>query len=405
MTGTPLTPVEDALAHLLERARKVTATETVDLAHSLGRILATDHTVPADVPPADNSAVDGYAVRCADLSGDPVLPVSARVPAGQAPEAIVPGTAVRIFTGSEIPAGADAVVMQERIELLDDGIRIPVDVSAGQNIRRRGQDLATGDLAIPRGTPIRPQEMGLLASMGVARVPVLRRFRVAVLTTGDELVDPGKSLAPGQIYNSNRFTLLGLLERTGCEVVLCETVEDTRSATAATLERAAGVADLIITSGGVSVGEEDHIRAVLEDSGGLSLWRLAIKPGKPLAFGRIGDTPVLGLPGNPVSVLVTFLVVGAPYIRFCQGDTRSTIYGEQLPADFAVPQSSMRREFVRARKTLTDQGLVVEAFPNQSSGVLSSACWADGFAVVPEHTTITPGDIITYYSFTELLGK
>ena len=404
MANPNLMSLEDALSHLLSEAPVVTRVETVGLADSLGRVLAENHYVPADVPPADNSAVDGYALRKQDLHQDQAIPVSARIPAGEAPNALAPGTAARIFTGSEIPEGADSVVMQERVEVTDAGIIVRAEVTEGQNIRRRGQDLTRGDLALVKGTQVRPHEMGLLASMGVARVPVLARLKVAILSTGDELVDPGTPLAPGQIYNSNRFTLIGLLTQAGCEVALCETLRDKREATRETMLRAAESSDLIITSGGVSVGEEDHVRAVLEESGSLSLWRMAIKPGKPVAFGAIGGTPVLGLPGNPGSVLVTFLVVGMPYIRKCQGRNHEDPAGERIPADFSVASTSMRREFVRARKEPRGSELVVTAFPNQSSGILSSACWANGLAVIPENTTVSPGDLLTYYSFAELVS-
>ncbi|TNE95511.1 MAG: molybdopterin molybdenumtransferase MoeA [Gammaproteobacteria bacterium] len=404
MRGQHLTPVEDALSHMLARAPAISVLEEVPLTDALGRILAQDHRVPADVPPADNSAVDGYALRQGDLFPGVVLPVSARVPAGTAPGPLQPGTAARIFTGSEIPEGADSVVMQERVTVSDDGIEVQAEVSEGQNIRRRGQDLAAGDLALAEGTLIRPQEMGLLASMGFASVPVRKKLKVAILTTGDELVEPGLPLAPGQIYNTNRFTLLGLLSRAGCEVVLCETLEDTRDATRATLQRAAESADLVITSGGVSVGEEDHVRTVLEDGGELSLWRLAIKPGKPLAFGTMAGTPVLGLPGNPAAVLVTFLVAGMPFIRKCQGRSAIAPTPEQLPAAFSVESAAVRREFVRARKEVVGGKMSVAAFHNQSSGVLSSACWANGLAVVPENTTVKTGDLLTYYSFSDLLA-
>lgn len=404
MAGPQLTSVDDALAHLLDGAPVINETRTVPLHQSLGRVLATDIAVPADVPPADNSAVDGYAVRASDLDGSTVLPVSARVAAGQPPGELQPGTAVRIFTGSEIPAGADAVVMQERTEARDGGIAITAGVETGQNIRRQGQDLRRGATALAAGTPIRPQEMGLLGSMGIGEVPVFRRLRVAVFSTGDELVEPGQPLAPGQIYNTNRFTLTGLLESAGCEVTRCDTLRDRREATRESLAQAAAEADLIITSGGVSVGEEDHVRAVLEEEGRLSLWRLAIKPGKPLAFGAVAGTPVLGLPGNPAAVLVTFLVAGMPYIRHCQGNRRYCPLGEALPASFTVDKPSIRREFLRARKENVDGQVVVSAYPNQSSGVLSSACWGDGLAVVMENTTVSTGDTIHYYSFSELLG-
>jgi molybdopterin molybdotransferase len=403
MASSELTSLEDALEHLISQARLVTHTETVALSDSLDRILARDYLVPADVPPADNSSVDGYALRAGDLSSETHFPVSGRVAAGNAPGSLKPGTAVRIFTGSEIPAGADSVIMQEQVTVADDGIIVGAPVAEGQNIRRQGQDLARGDLALSKGTKVRPQEMGLLGSIGLADIEVLAKLRVAILNTGDELVDPGKPLVPGQIYNSNRFTMLGLLAKAGCKTVLCETLEDTRDATRQTLERAAAEADLIITSGGVSVGEEDHVRAVLEESGGLSLWRLAIKPGKPLAFGKMNETPVLGLPGNPASVLVTFLVAGMPFIRTCQGRAETTYHGERLPAGFSTDQTSVRREYVRARKSAGPDGPVITACTNQSSGVLSSACQADGLAVVPENKTINQGDTVTYYSFAELL--
>lgn len=404
MVKPDLASLEDALAQLLSQAPSVDGVETLPVNDVLGRVLAVDQRVPCDVPPADNSAVDGYALRRADLHAGHPIPVSARYPAGEATRPLAPGTAARIFTGSEIPEGADSVVMQERVKVSDAGIIIHAEVSEGQNIRRRGQDLTTGQLALPRGTLLRPQEMGLLASMGVARVPVLERLRVAILSTGDELVEPGTPLAPGQIYNSNRATLIGMLTQAGCNVVLCETLRDQRQATRETLLRAAGMSDLIITSGGVSVGEEDHVRAVLEESGDLALWRLAIKPGKPLAFGAIGGTAVLGLPGNPVSVLVTLLTVGMPYIRKRQGRTQYDPIGERIPADFAVASPSFRREFVRARKERRGAGVVLTAFPNQSSGVMSSACWAEGLAVVPENSTVNPGELLTYYSFSELLS-
>ncbi len=403
MASSDLIPVDDAINHLVARARPVAHTQTVALADSLDRVLARDYTVPADVPPADNSAVDGYAVRAGDLSHEAVLPVSGRVAAGQAPGSLQPGTAMRIFTGSEIPAGADSVVMQERVTVADDGITINATVSEGQNIRRQGQDLARGELALAKGTRIRPQEMGLLGSMGVAEVAVYARLKVAILNTGDELVAPGQPLAPGQIYNSNRFTLLGLLAKAGCEVTLCETLADNREATRSTLKRAAAESDLIITTGGVSVGEEDHVRAVLEESGELSLWRMASKPGKPLAFGAMDGTPVMGLPGNPAAVLVTFMVVGMPFVRACQGRSDVTVHGERIPAGFSSEKPSIRREYVRARKSIGHDGPVITAHPNQSSGMLSSACWADGLAVVPENETIGQGDTVSYYSFAELL--
>ena len=408
MADRPLTRLEDALESLLPQIAPVPGVETVPLSSALGRVLAENCTVPADVPPADNSSVDGYAVCAGDLVSGRPLPISDRIPAGAAPSPMKPGTAVRLFTGSEIPSGADAVVMQEDTRLYDEQLIVETDVTQGQNIRRRGQDLTRGDLALAAGVRLRAQELGLLASLGIAEIAVYARPRVAVLNTGDELVDPGNSLAPGQIYNSNRFMLTGLLAEAGCELVACETLKDDRQATRNALENAAQAADLIITSGGVSVGEEDHVRAVMEELGSLSLWRLAIRPGKPLAFGLLesssGETPLLGLPGNPGSVLVTFLMVGMPLIRTLQGRPQRELLGEQLPAAFTVDKPSVRRDFLRARREHQGATRSVTVYPNQSSGVLSSACWADGLAVVPEHTTVQPGDRITYYSFDELLS-
>ena len=404
-----LMPVAEALQRLLASAaaHQQQPVRVLSLTDALGQVLAEPVCSAIDVPPWDNSAMDGYALAEADLAQAMAdgLPVSQRITAGVAPAALQPGTCARIFTGAPLPAGANAVQMQENTELLTDGrVRLLEPVAAGDNVRRQAQDVVSGQPLLAAGIRLRPQDLGVIASVGIDQVGVRTPLRVAVVSTGDELVEPGQPLSPGQIYNSNRFTLMGLLTEAGCEVVLCETLRDKREATRETLQRAAEAADLVITSGGVSVGEEDHVRAVLEESGSLSLWKMAIKPGKPVAFGAIGGTPVLGLPGNPGSVLVTFLMVGMPYIRKRQGRNPKPLSGERIPADFTIDSPSIRREFVRARKESRGSGPVVAAYPNQSSGILSSTCWADGLAVVPENSTVSPGDLLTYYSFAELLS-
>lgn len=404
MAGQLLMSMDDALAQMLASATPVSDIETVPLNATHGRVLACDYRVPRDVPPADNSSVDGYALAVDDLVDGQPMQVSDRLPAGAAPKPLQAGTAVRIFTGSEIPPGANAVVMQEDVERTDERIVIHTQVTAGQNIRRRGQDLAKGTTALTEGTLIRPQEMGLLASLGVNEVRVRRRLRVAVMCTGDELVEPGIPLAPGQIYNTNQFMLTGLLAQAGCELTHYETLKDSREDTREAFARAANQADVIITSGGVSVGEEDHVRVVLEESGELALWRMAIKPGKPLAFGNYDGTPFIGLPGNPASVLVCFLMIAMPYLRARQGRQTLKPRGVQLPAGFEVSTASIRREFLRVRLEGEPGNTRVAAFANQNSGVLSSACWGDGLAAVPEHTEVTPGDPVLYYSFEELLS-
>lgn len=401
---TKLSSVETALDHILGRAVPIHEAESVALNDALGRILAEDLQVRYDVPRADNSAVDGYALRLADLPEDRSLTVSDRIPAGTAPQPLAPGTAARIFTGAEIPAGADTVVMQEQVERDGDRVHFPDDLERGQNIRRQGQDLRHGSTALAAGTRLRIQELGLIASLGLAQVPVWRRLRVAILTTGDELVEPGQPLPPGRIFNTNRFTLQAMMRQLGCEVVATQTVPDNHDATAVALKRAARQADLIITSGGVSVGEEDHMRAVLEQHGQLSLWRMAMKPGKPLAFGAMGQVPVLGLPGNPAAVLVTGAVLCAPFIRRCQGDRRSPPRPISLPAAFSIDTPSIRRQYLRARREERDGRQVVACHPKQDSGLLSAAAWAEGLAVMPENRTLAEGELIDYYSFPDLLG-
>jgi molybdopterin molybdotransferase len=402
-----MTPANDALMEILRTARALTDTETCPLLQAHGRILAASQLSPLDVPPADNSAMDGYAIRHADLRPDTtqqLFVISQRIPAGTVPAALKPGTAARIFTGAEIPAGADTVIMQEHCvetngHATESTVSIPTDSSLGNNIRPQGQDIRRGAEVAAAGQVLTPQTLALLASIGIAQAPVFRRLKVAILSTGDELAEPGQPLRPGQIYNSNRFLLAGLLEKMGITYVDLGRVADTPQATLQALSRATLEADVIISSGGVSVGEEDHIKAAVEKLGELNLWKVAIKPGKPLAFGRVGDTPFFGLPGNPVSTFLTFLLFARPFLQKMQGREPLLPQGSWVPARFTRAKKSIREEFVRVR--INNDG-TMEAHPNQSSGVLSSTSWSNGIAIVPINTVIAAGDpvrVISYEQF------
>ncbi|HHH40287.1 MAG TPA: molybdopterin molybdenumtransferase MoeA [Sedimenticola sp.] len=405
--GAPLKPLDEALELLLGHARPVAERERVALPQTLGRVLAEGVTSRITMPPWDNSAMDGYAVNSADVPACGTrLPVSQRIPAGSTGGPLARGTAARIFTGAPVPPGADAVVIQELCEERDGSVTIGQVPEAGANIRRAGEDIREGSEVLAAGTRIGPQHLGLLASVGVDRVPVWRRVRVAIFSSGDELVMPGQPLAPGQIYNSNEFTLEALLRSIGCEVVKMGIVEDTLEATCRALEEAAGMADLVMTSGGVSVGEEDHIKPAVEKLGSLDLWKIAIRPGKPLAFGHIGDTPFIGTPGNPVSLFVTFCLLGRPFILTTQGVT-----GDLRPtpvvarAGFDWPRPDKRREFARARLETDATGEAqVTLYRSRSSGVLSSLAWANGLAILPENRPLKQGDPVHFLPFSELLS-
>lgn len=399
----PLVTLEAALEQILANVSPVADKESAGLGSALGRVSARSVESGLAVPPFDNSAMDGYAVRSNEIAGSaPVcLEVSQRIPAGSTGQPLKKGTVARIFTGAPIPDGADAVVMQESCRVVGDQVEITAEVRQGDHIRRSGDDIAVGETIVPGGTVLLPQHLGLIASVGVGVVELFRRVRVAVLSTGDELVDPGEPIGPGQIYNSNRFTLRGGLVQLGCEVVDPGTVADTPQATEMALLEAAHSADLIITTGGVSVGEEDHVKNGIEKLGSLNLWKIAIKPGKPLAFGEIDGTPLFGLPGNPVSAFVTFMLFTQPYIQKMQGVLRPTRSTRRVRADFDWPKPGFRREFVRVRLGEVEaDGLPrVALYPNQSSGVLTSLCWADGVAVIPEKSRVQRGDLLTFIPF------
>ncbi len=400
----------EALAQLLAAAVPVRESETLATEAANGRVLAAAVESALNVPAADNTQMDGYAVRAADCAGgDTLLPVSQRIPAGVVGQLLAPGTAARIFTGAMIPPGADAVVMQEQCEASEaDGrpvVRIKHRPETGEWVRRTGEDIRSGSVILTPGTRLRPQELGLAASVGLASLPVLRRVRVAVFFTGDELAMPGEPLKPGAIYNSNRFALRGLLENLGCTVGDFGIVPDNLEATRAALRRAAQEHDLIVTSGGVSVGEEDHVKPAVEAEGQLNLWQIAIKPGKPLAFGDVrngnGKTFFIGLPGNPVSSFVTFLLFVRPFILRLQGVQDVLPQALSLRADFAWDKTDRRNEFLRAK--MNAQG-GLDLFPNQGSGVLSSMAWADGLVDNPAGNVIKPGDVVHFLPFSQLLS-
>ncbi|TDV36335.1 molybdopterin molybdotransferase [Paraburkholderia caballeronis] len=401
----------DALATLLGAARPIGGTETLATLDALNRVLAADVVSPLDVPPMHTSAMDGYAIRTADLAqGGRHLPVSQRIPAGHAPQPLAAGTAARIFTGATVPPGADAVVMQEQTEATDGGVTIVHAPKAGEWITAQGADIRRDSVILPAGTRLTPQALGLAASVGCAALTVARRVKVAVFFTGDELTMPGEPLKPGAIYNSNRFTLRGLLQNLGCDVTDFGIVPDSLDATRATLREAAGAHDLILTCGGVSVGEEDHVKPAVEAEGRLSMWQIAMKPGKPLAFGAVrrgadrseadGEAFFIGLPGNPVSSFVTFLLFVRPFLLRLAGATHVSPRALSLRADFTQAKGDRRNEFLRARVNAAG-GL--DLFPNQSSAVLTSTVWGDGLIDNPPNHAITAGETVRFIPFTELL--
>jgi molybdopterin molybdotransferase len=387
--------VNEAITALLACSKRVVEPETIDLIDATGRTLASEVIAQIDVPPADNSAMDGYAIRHTDgLIEGPGIPISQRITAGSVPVALEPATAARIFTGAELPPGADTVVMQEHCEEADGAVRILKLPEAGANIRRRGQDLSNGQNVLGKGQRLRSQDIGLAASLGLARVRVFRRLKVAVMSTGNELREPGEGLLPGQIYNSNRYTMKSQLTTWGFDVIDMGVARDDPDAVRAMMTRAADLADVVITSGGVSVGEEDHVKAVVESLGAIDLWRIAVKPGKPFAFGQVCGKPFIGLPGNPVSVFVTMLVIARPYLFACQGNANTLVPAVPHTALF-TRQGSQREEYLRVRAT--DRG--VELFPNQSSGVLFSTTWGHGLVRQGTSEDIRQGNVVDYLPY------
>ena len=394
--------VEQALERMLAAARAIGQSEELPLLQAGGRVLAEAVHARLDVPPMDNSQMDGYAVRCADVASVPArLPVRLRVAAGQAAGELPAGAAARIFTGAAIPAGCDAIVMQEDARVEGDDVVLLRAPQIGQWIRRAGSDIARGAIALPAGQGLRAQHLGIAASLGVARLRLVRRPRVALFCTGDELALPGEAAAPGSIYNSNRFVLGVLLETLGCEVRDLGIVPDTLPATIAVLDQAASDADLVISSGGVSVGEEDHVKAALDTLGQLHLWQIAMKPGKPLAFGQVREIPFIGLPGNPVSAFVTFVLFVRPFLLRCLGVEDVFPKALQLPANFSRAPDAVRREYLRVRRNETG---TLDAYSSQNAALLSSVAWADGLAEIAAGASVAHGQPVRYFPLAELLG-
>jgi molybdopterin molybdotransferase len=395
-----LLSVDEALAQLLAGATPVSGVEEIPALEASGRILARAQRSTMDVPPMDNSAMDGYAVRTKDVNPGTRLRIGQKIMAGSVGRPLEPGTAARIFTGAPMPAGADAVVIQEQTETEGDLVVIKTKATPGEWVRYVGSDIRKGAEILPAGKRLLPQDTGLAASVGIKTLPVYRKVRLGLFFTGDELVMPGEPLAPGRIYNSNRFTLRGLAQAFGCEVRDYGIVPDSLEATREVLRRSASECDLIVTSGGVSVGEADYVKPAVEAEGRLLMWRIAMKPGRPLAFGRIEKAAFIGLPGNPVSSFVTFLIFVRPFLLRTQGVSEVNPKKIVARADFDWPEPDARREFLRV-KWNAQGGL--DLYPTQDSAVLTSTAWADGLLDNPAGHAIRKGEEVSFLPYSELL--
>jgi molybdopterin molybdotransferase len=394
-----LLSVDEALAQLLSGAKPVSDVEPLPTLEATGRVLARPQRSTMDVPPMDNSAMDGYAVRTSDLKGNNRLRVGQKIMAGAVGKPLEPGTAARIFTGAPIPPGADAVVMQELCKVDGDQVEIQKIPQPGEWLRYVGSDIRKGSEILAAGKRLLPQDTGLAASVGIKSLPVFRKVQLGLFFTGDELVMPGEPLPPGRIYNSNRFTLRGLAEVFGCELRDYGIVPDSLEATREVLRRAAKECDLIVTSGGVSVGDADYVKPAVEAEGQLLMWRIAMKPGRPLAFGKVGRAAFIGLPGNPVSSFVTFLIFVRPFLLRTQGVEHTEARAIAARADFDWPEPDARREFLRV-KWNAQGGL--DLYPTQDSAVLTSTAWADGLVDNPAARAIRKGDSVRFLPYSEL---
>ena len=407
MFNDSLISADDALSFLLNSARVSNKTEAIYLDNSLGRILASDIYSTINVPGFDNSAMDGYTIALDDsqvsqtnLSFD----IVDRITAGSTGNDLKMGYAARIFTGAPIPKGANTVVMQEECEVSEDGSQISVErpINLNENIRPTGNDILKSDVILSSGKQIQPQDISLAASVGVAEIVVFKKIKVGVFFTGDELVEPGNPLSPGKIYNSNRYALVALLNQVGCDVINLGNIEDKLDATCVALEALESQCDLIMTTGGVSVGEEDHVKPAVEKLGELNLWKIRMKPGKPLAYGKVKQTPFIGLPGNPVSSFVTFCIFSLPFIKKMQGNTNYDSKILKVKANFDSKRAKPRREYARVRIDYSSESPLANLYPKQGSDVMSSVVWADGLIEIPENTTFKAGTILNYYPLSEL---
>jgi molybdopterin molybdotransferase len=402
-----LTPVHEVLESILDAVVRTERAERIGISDALGRIVAEDQVSMINVPPGDNSSMDGYALNVesdsAIKAGVP-LPLSQRIPAGHVGEQLTPGTLARIFTGAEIPSGANAVIMQEQVEIEGDKVILQRLPRSGENVRRCGQDVSQGQVVVKKGTRLDAPELGLLASIGQADVAVFQKLKIALLTTGDELVRPGTPLGTGQIYNSNMYLMKGMIHKLNMDVVDLGVVADEPDKTEEALRYAAEHSDCIVSSGGVSVGEEDYVKSAVEKLGKLDIWRIKMKPGKPLAFGEVLGTPFFGLPGNPVSTFVTFCILARPYLLKYQGCSNVLPRLHFLPAGFDH-KGGTRLEYLRVR--LTDDGrggTEIEKYPHQDSGILTSTSWATALAVIEPGASIEKGQAIGVLLKSDLLG-
>ena len=404
----PLLSMDEALNFLLNAVIVNTNTHSVPLDNSLGQVLTQDIYSNINVPGFDNSAMDGYAIALrsdqVNTPGTLNFKITDRIPAGSIGNALSLGCAARIFTGAPMPLGANTVIMQEECEVSIDGNSIETwrPLSLDENIRPMGNDIKTGDVILHAGRQLKPQDIALAASVGVAELEVFKKLTVGVFFTGDELVEPGNALSVGEIFNSNRYALVALLNKLDCEVINLGNIKDDLDSTCRALNTLASNCDLIMTTGGVSVGEEDYVKPALEKLGKLSLWRIKMKPGKPLAFGHIGQAAFIGLPGNPVSAMVTFFLFARPFIKKMQGVSNYKNQITQVQCNFDWRRPKPRREFVRVKLDHSNVPASANLYPKQGSDVLSSMVWADGLVEIPENSTFSHGEVLNYYSLTEL---